>query len=116
MKLISSASYHALHTSGFIKLPSEWTLYDYSHYFESRPGFHSDLNEQLEREITSLPESRRYVSLLIDEMKIKDLVYNKYSCHIVGFMSLGEINDLLSDIEWKCVGSSNHPPIAKNMF
>jgi len=50
IKLISSAAYHTLRTSGFIKLPSERTLRDYMHHFKSPPGFHPDLNEQLKKE------------------------------------------------------------------
>ncbi len=46
---------------------------------KSDVGFSEELNSQIRRqsEIDSLPESRRYVSLIIDEMKIKeDLVYD----------------------------------------
>ena len=37
------------------------------HYFKSQAGFLPDLNEQLKNEagIDSLPESKRYVALLI---------------------------------------------------
>ena len=72
LKLISSAAYHTVQTSGFLRLPSERTLRDYTHYFKSQAGFLPDLNEQLQNEagIDSLPESKRYVALLIDEMKI----------------------------------------------
>ena len=65
----------------FVRLPSERTLRNYTHFFKSCPGFYSDLNQQLKKEaaLDSLPESKRYISLLIDEMKIKeDLVYDKY--------------------------------------
>ena len=79
-----------MQTSGFLRLLSERTLRDYTHCFKSQAGFLPDLNEQLKNEagIDSLPESRRYVALLIDEMKIKeDLVYDKRSGQIIGFMS-----------------------------
>lgn len=115
IKLISSAAYHALSTSGFVQLPSERTLRDYTHYFKSSPGFHSDLNEQLkkEAEIESLPESQRYVGLLIDEMKIKeDLVYDKYSGHIIGFTSLGDLSDIIKSLEQGCE-EAVHPPLSK---
>ena len=68
-------------------MPSERTLRDYTHYFSSQPGYQVDLNLQLQKEanVGPLPESRRYVSLLIDEMKIKeDLIYDKHSGHIIG--------------------------------
>jgi hypothetical protein len=88
LKLVSSSAYHMLRTSGFIQLPSERTLRDYTHYFKSKSGFYPDLNEQLKREIPfdSLPE---YVVLVVDEMKIKeDLIYDKYAGSLIGFTSI----------------------------
>ena len=41
LKLLSSSAYHALRTSGFLKLPSERTLRDYTHFVKTRPGFSS---------------------------------------------------------------------------
>ena len=121
LKLISSAAYHTLRTSGFVRLPSERTLRDYTHYFTSQPGYQPDLNLQLQKEanIESLPEKRRYVSLLIDEMKIKeDLVYDKYSGHIIGFTHLGDVNDLLLKMEAACTteDTSRHPPLSKHIL
>ena len=80
LKLLSSASYHALRTSGFIALPS--TLRDYTNYFSSKPGFQVEVLQQLLKEVESLslPDSRKYVGIIIDEMKIKEgIVYNKYT-------------------------------------
>ena len=34
IKLLSTSTYHALRTAGFMKLPSERTLRDYTHYFK----------------------------------------------------------------------------------
>ena len=39
LKLLSSSTYHSLQISGFIKLPLERTLSDYTHYVKSRIGF-----------------------------------------------------------------------------
>ena len=97
LKLISSGAYHALRTAEFIKLPSEHTLRDYTHYCKETLGFQKETLNQLYKEVKDIPESRRYVSLILDEMKIKqDLVYDKHSGQIVGFVSLGSINDELS--------------------
>ena len=101
-----------MRTSGFLRLPSERTLRDYTHYFKSQPGFLPDLNKQLKKEagIDSLP-------LLIDEMKIKeDLVYDKHSGHIIGFTSLGDIGDALSEMEQKCAEKNTHPPISNHVL
>ena len=50
LKLLSSAAYHAARTAGFIKLPSERTLRDYTHYFKHRAGFQQEVNQQLMKE------------------------------------------------------------------
>ena len=117
LQLISSAAFHCIRSSGFLTLPSERTLRDYTHYFNKQPGFHPDVNLYLQKEmnIQLLPESKRYVALVIDEMKIKeDLVYDKKSGHIVGFTSLGDIGDILSELEQKCKKDrSATPPVAQ---
>ena len=48
-------------------------------------------------------------------MKIKeDLVYNKTTGKIIGFTSLGNISDILSEMEAKCQDNRvQHPPVAK---
>lgn len=113
LKLLSSSAYHALRSSGFLKLPSERTLRDYTHYFDNRPGFQDEIDQQLINEIPeSLSESKRYVALLIDEMKVKEgLVFNKHTGEIIGFTSLGDINDDLLRLEQECQGE--RPLIAK---
>lgn len=61
LKLISSASYHALRTSGFKRLPSERTLRDYSNFIKGKPGFQWEANDQLckEANIDSLSEEKK---------------------------------------------------------
>ena len=117
LKLLSSSAYHALRTSGFLTLPSERTLTDYVHYFASRPGFQNEVHQQLIEEVNlmKLSESKRYVSLIIDEMKIKEgLVYNKHSGKVIGFTDLGDINNELIQLEKGT--DSEHPPIATHVL
>ena len=45
LKLMSSCTYHALRSSGFLKLPSERTLRDYTHYFQNKAGFQDEVNQ-----------------------------------------------------------------------
>ena len=119
LKLLSSAAYHATRTAGFIKLPSERTLRDYTHYFRSQTGFQQEVNQQLQKEanLEALPECRRFCSLVVDEMKVKEnLVYDKYTGEIVGFISLGDINDQLLELERDCQNNEEHPPIAKHVL
>ena len=115
LKLLSTSAYHSLRTSGFMKLPSERTLRDYTHHFVSKAGFQEEVDDQLLAEIKqlNLPDSRRYVAILIDEMKIKEgLVYNKYSGEIIGFTKLSDVNDQLNRLEQ---GDSS-PVIAKQVL
>ena len=119
LKLMSSAAYHATRTAGFIKLPSERTLRDYTHYFRHRSGYQLELNEQLQKEakLKDLPENRRYCSLVLDEMKIKEnLVYDKFDGEIVGFTSLGDINDQLQRLERDCQSGAHQPEIVKHVL
>ena len=50
LKLLSSAAYHSLRSSGFVKLP-ERTLRDYTHFFKSKPGFQVEEEQILMKEI-----------------------------------------------------------------
>jgi hypothetical protein len=90
LKLLSSSSYHALRTTGFMRLPSERTLHDYTHFFNVKPGFQFEVEEMLKRDVgfSDLPDWKKHVVILLDEMKIKEsLVYDKHSakvCHARG--------------------------------
>ena len=115
LKLLSGSAYHALRTSGFLKLPSERTLRDYVHYFSSKPGFQREVHQQLleEANLISLPESRKYVSVILDEMKIKEgLVYNKHSGNIIGFTDLGDVNNEVMRLQQ----DTEHPPVASHVL
>ena len=118
LKLISSGAYHALRSSGFIQLPTERTLNDYTHYIKSRPGFQKEVEEQLVAEVklSEIPEWKKYVVLLIDEMKIKQsLVYDKHGSQVIGFVDLGSFNEQLADLEGR-EGDSGHAPVATHML
>ena len=102
LKLLSSACYHSLRTSGFIKLPSERSLRDYTHFFKSKPGFQDEVDLMLMREanLSKLPDWRKYIVILFDEIKVRaNLVYDKYSGDVIGFVQLGEVNDALNAME-----------------
>ena len=121
LKLISSSGYHAMRTSGFISLPSEHTLRDYTHYVQSRPGFQDDIDADLRREagLNELPDWKKYVVVLINEMKIKEsLVYDKHSAHIIGFVNIGDVGNQLSQLEERCGTDVHlqHQPIATHML
>ncbi len=117
LKLMSSSGYHATRTAGFIKLPSERTLRDYTNYFEHEPGFQNEILKQLRKEskLADLPDSKRFCGIIIDEMKIREgLVYCKQTGDITGFCNLGSINDDLSELERNQCDVT--PKIAKQML
>ena len=47
LKFISSGAYHALRKSGLVTLPSERTLWDYTHWIRSGVGFMQEVDAQL---------------------------------------------------------------------
>ena len=116
LKLLSTSAYHSLRTSGFMKLPSERTLRDYTNFFQSKVGFQAETDKMLveEAELKGLPEWKRYVVLLFDEMKLSgSLVYDKQSAQVIGFVQLGDVNDQLAQFERS---DDIHPPIATHML
>ena len=102
IKLLSSSSYHALRTSGFMQLPSERTLRDYTHYTKARSGFQDDIDEELMKEakLKDLPNWKKHIVLLLDEMKLKEnLVYDKHETNVVGFVDVGDFNNQIAELE-----------------
>ena len=78
----SSGAYELMRESGVIKLPSQRTLKDYTHYIQATPGFSPKVDQQFMEaaEIATCPEFKKYVFLLLDEMHVKeDLVYDKHT-------------------------------------
>ena len=119
LKLLSSSAYHCLKTSGFIKLSSERTLRDYTHFVKSKSGFHADLDKMLAIEVgcDRLPDWQKHIVLLMDEMKVKEsLDYNKQSLETVGFTDIGEINNQLAELERVCNDTDKiHKPIENHI-
>ena len=119
LKLISSAAYHAMKSAGFIKLPSERTLRDYTHVFESKTGFQPEVNDQLHKEsnLSELAEEKKWCGLILDEMKVKqNLVYNKFTGAVIGFTNLGSINDELLQLEHDCQADEPHTSVATQLL
>ena len=69
-------------------------------------------------EISTCPKRNKYVLLLVDEMHIKEnLIYNKFSGELVGFASLGDVNDHLDAYERSLNGSEKlSPSLAKTVL
>lgn len=102
LKLSSSAAYHTMRDTGFIRLPSERTLRYYTHVFQSKVGIQPEVNDQLadEANLDALEDYQKYVGVIFDEVKIKEgLVFNKYTGQIIGFTDLGEVNNKIAELE-----------------
>lgn len=84
-------SYRALRSSGALVLPSERTLRDYTHWMKSDAGFSESVDRELlkEAKIDSVDDFQKHVCLVFDKVRIKeDLVYDKHSLQIIGFVNL----------------------------
>ena len=106
MKSKSSRAYQAMKDLGFIHLPSERTLYDYSHCIESKMGFVPGAVKMLSDECqakgmyNSDEPWKSYVGLLQDEIKVKeDLVFCPSTGQLVGYIHLDETSNVIMDLE-----------------
>ena len=83
-------------------------------------GFQAKLDEQLlkESDVNNLEEWQKHVVLMFDEMKIKeDLVCDKRTGELTGFVNLGDINDHLQHFEQVLSSdTSAQPSLASSMF
>ena len=98
----SGKAYEALRQSGCITLPSQRTLRDYSHSVKAGVGFSLEVDHQLmvASKVATSEEWEKFVVILLDEMYIReDLVYEKHSGTLIGFVNLGEINNHLLAFE-----------------
>lgn len=116
----SSGAYEALRSSGCVKLPSQRTLRDCTHYIKAATGFSSDVDNMLMEaaKVGCCPEREKNVILLLDEMHVKeDLVYDKHSGAMIGFANLGDINDHLLQFESSLLEDKPmSPQLAKSMM
>ena len=100
LKSKSSSTYDAVRKAGFIHLPSERTLQDYTNILTRDTGFHEDVICQLHQETSSFTEThQKIVGILQDEIKIRsNLVYDKYTGQLIGFVDLDKTGNSLKNI------------------
>lgn len=120
LKHQSSQAYETLRQSGCLALPSQRTLRDYSNAVKSTVGFSKDIDKQLLQaaHLDASPEYHSLIVILIDEIHIKEeLVYNKHSGRLIGFVDLGSVNNPLARFE-EALSEDNEPdmpPLANSM-
>ena len=87
----SPAAYRELRDSGALILPSERVLRDYKNYFKPKAGLNIENIDHLQKKASSLSGMQRYVVVVMDEMKIQsNLVFDKHSGDLIGFVDLGD--------------------------
>ena len=117
----SSGAYEALRSSGCLRLPSQRTLRDSTHYAQASTGFSTEVDRMLMQaaKVSTCPEQEKCTILLLDEMQIReDLVFDKHTGAMIGFENLGDINDQLVQFE-KSVTEDKPlaaPQLAKTMM
>ena len=114
----SASAYMLLRESGFLSLPHQKTLYQYTHFTNNLPGFNSEYFQRIctDLKINSLQEHEKNIIMSIDEMKVHEgLVYSTKTGEIVGFTSLGTINDELATYTQKCK-KSVEPKMASHVL
>ena len=110
----SPAAYKALRSSSFIKLPHQNTLFKHTHFTDARSGINPDILRSISQEadLDHNPEFYKNVSLIFDEMKIKNgLVYSQRSGKICGFTEMGDLNDEILRFE-RDVNKDDDPVMA----
>ena len=87
----SASMYDELRSSNVLTLPSRRTLRDYKNAVKPEAGFNPEVIQELVKVATPLKGHQRYVVLSFDEMKIKEnLVYDKYTGQLIGYVDLGD--------------------------
>ena len=115
----SSKAYDTLRDSGCIQLPSKRTLRDYTNCVKAAAGFSNDVDRLLMQAATldTCEDWKKLVMLLLDEMHIKeDLVYDKHTGAMIGFVELGDINEHLLKFERQVKGNTDEEPLANSMM
>ena len=96
----SALAYKEIRQSGALILPSERVLKDYKNYFKPGAGIIKENIEELKEKTSAYTDIQQYVSVIMDEMKIQEnLVFDKSSGELVGFIDLGDPVTTFANIE-----------------
>ena len=100
-----------------LRLPSQSTLRDYTHYIPAKIGFSAEIDCHLVDIAFLSNHLNKYVILVMDEVHIKhDLVYDKHEGCLVGFVNLGSTNNQLIEFENALCAEKSEPTLASTML
>ena len=87
----SPSAYEEIRNSNILTLPSTRTLRDYKNFIKPETGFRKKVIDDLKNLTKDYFDIQRYIVLLFDEMKIKsNLVFDKHTGELIGFLDLGD--------------------------
>ena len=114
----SRVAYRTATSSGFLVLPSERTLRDYTHWCSVNNGVQFEYIEQAKTVMSQkgMNEDEKLFTLIFDEMKVKGgLVFRKSTGRLIGFCNLGQVNHDIDDLSQRNQGSATDrtPQLAK---
>ena len=73
---------------------------DYKNYFKPKAGINLENIDTLRNKTSSLSGIQRYMVVVIDQMKIQaNLVFDKYSGDLIGFVDLGDLMTNYASLE-----------------
>ena len=117
LRHVSSKSYEILRTSAGLRLPSQSTLRDYTHYLPAKIGFSAEIDQHLVDIALLSNHLNKYVILVMDEVHIKhDIIYDKHEGCLVGFINLGSTNNQLIEFENALCTEKTEPTVASTML
>lgn len=100
LKMLSSTTYTTMAKSGFLRLPSDRTLFDYSHAMATQEGCHTEIIQDVAKVVESLDDYQKYHSLMFDEVTISQgLVQRKTTGEVVGYCKLNSVQEEILKIE-----------------
>ena len=104
LHLRSLSAYNALKESQVINLPSERTLRYYSNIVNPNAGFAKEIFDELRHESSKYNHpSQNYISLMFDEMSVKDnLVYERAAGILIGFVDVGKNMEAVMKSGYSC--------------
>ena len=77
--------------TGVLVLPSQRTLRDYRNFIRPKRGFNADIITELTKKTANFSNEEKFVVISFDEMKVQeDLVWDKHTNELIGFVDLGD--------------------------